>query len=703
MGYGHHDACGVGFLAEMEGRPSTRLLPLALTALDRLAHRGAVDADGRTGDGAGVTTQIPYDVLRPELEARGLGRVAPRDLAVGLVFLPADAPGQARARQLLADAVTGRGLSFLGWREVPFRDEVLGDKARRSRPAIAQALVERPTGPGVTLGLGDDELEGALYRARREAEARAAAEGLAGFHVASLSRRSLVSKALARGVDLADFYPDLRHPAFATAFVLFHQRFSTNTFPSWSLTQPFRMLAHNGEINTIQGNRSGMRAREASVASPELGLAAGELRPLLPEGGSDSASLHEALALLVLARRDATHAMTLLVPPAWENDSDLSPEVRAFFEYQSALMEPWDGPALLVFTDGRVVAAALDRNGLRPARSVVTVDGLGLVASEVGVLDVGDDRVLHRGRLGPGDMVAVDLAARRFLDREAIHRHRAGRRPYGSWLQKRRVFLREVPVRRDAEPAEEPATAAVPLLRAFGYTREEMQLVLGPMFREAREPLGSMGDDTPLAVLSTKARLLFSYFKQRFAQVTNPPIDPLRESLVMSLAMHVGPRGDLLLGDDAADEGGHVHLPGPLLPPHQLEALLGWTRQGWRPRRLRLVFPAAGGAAAFRGALDSLRAEAALAAREGAGLLVLSDRGVDAKRAAIPSLLAVSAVHQHLVREGIRMQTGLVVETAEAREVHHFALLIGFGAASVNPYLALDTVRAMAERGEVPA
>src|SRR5437773_1777502 len=449
----HHDACGVGFLAELEGQPSTRLLPLALTALDRLAHRGAVDADGRTGDGAGVTTQIPYDVLRPELEARGLGRVAPRDLAVGLVFLPADAPGQARARQLLADAVTGRGLSFLGWREVPFRDEVLGDKARRSRPAIAQALVERPTGPGVTLGLGDDELEGALYRARREAEARAAAEGLAGFHVASLSRRSLVYK---------------------------------------------------------------------------------------------------ALVLLTLAGRDATHAMTLLVPPAWENDSDLSPEVRAFFEYQSGLMEPWDGPALLVFTDGRVVAAALDRNGLRPARSVVTVDGLVLVASE------------------------------------------------------------------------------------------------------AREPLGSMGDDTPLAVLSTKARLLFSYFKQRFAQVTNPPIDPLRESLVMSLAMHVGPRGDLLLGDDAADEGGHVHLPGPLLPPHQLEALLGWTRQGWRPRRLRLVFPAAGGAAAFRGALDSLRAEAALAAREGAGLLVLSDRGVDAERAALPTLLPVSGVHQPLLPVRIR-------------------------------------------------
>jgi len=690
----HHDACGVGFLAELEGRPTTRLLPLALTALDRLAHRGAVDADGRTGDGAGVTTQIPYDVLRPELEARGLGGVAPRDLAVGLVFLPAAAPAQARARQLFADAVAARGLSFLGWREVPCRNEALGDKARRSRPAIAHALVGRLAGGALTLT--DDELEAALYRARRDAEAGAAAQGLEGFHVASLSRRSLVYKALVRGVDLADFYADLRHPGFATAFVLFHQRFSTNTFPSWSLTQPFRMLAHNGEINTIQGNRSGMRAREASLASPPLGLAAGELRPLLPEGGSDSASLDEALVLLTLAGRDVAHSMTVLVPPAWENDSDLSPDVRALFEYQSSLMEPWDGPAMLVFTDGRLVGAALDRNGLRPARTMVTADGLVVVASEVGVLDTEEHRVLHRGRLGPGDMVAVDLAARRFLDRESIHRHLAGRRPYGSWLQQRRVFLREVPVASDAESAEEAETAEVPLLRAFGYTREEMQLVLGPMFREAREPLGSMGDDTPLAVLSGKARLLFSYFKQRFAQVTNPPIDPLRESLVMSLAMHVGPRGDLLLGDDAPGEGGQVHLPGPLLPPHQLEALLGWTRQGWRPRRLSLLFPAAGGAAAFRRALEGLQADAARAAEEGAGLIVLSDRGVDADHAALPSLLAVSAVHQHLVREGLRTRVSLAAETAEARDDHQVAALVTFGAEAVCPYLALAAVRAVA-------
>src|SRR2546426_1536435 len=435
----HHDACGVGFLAELEGRPSTRLLPLALTALDRLAHRGAVDADGRTGDGAGVTTQIPYDVLRPELEARGLGRLAPRDLAVGLVFLPADGPAQAHARQLLADAITGRGLSFLGWREVPFRDEVLGDKARRSRPVIAQALVERPTGPGVTLGLGDDELEGALYRARREAEARAAAEGLAGFHVASLSRRSLVYKALVRGVDLADFYPDLRHPAFASAFVIFHNRFSTNTLPSWSLTQPFRMLAHNGEINTIQGNRSWMRAREATLTSRALELEPGKPRRILTEGVSDSASLDEALALLTLGGRDVVHAMTLLTPPAWEQDEDLSPEIRAFFEYESCLMEPWDGPALVTFTDGAIVGAALDRNGLRPARYAVTAEGLVLVASEAGVLDVGEERILAAGRLGPGDLLAVDLGAGRLLDRETLHRHLASRRPYHRWLAERRV------------------------------------------------------------------------------------------------------------------------------------------------------------------------------------------------------------------------------------------------------------------------
>jgi glutamate synthase domain-containing protein 2/glutamate synthase domain-containing protein 1/glutamate synthase domain-containing protein 3 len=689
-----HDACGVGFLAEMEGRPSTRVLPLALTALDRLAHRGAVDADGRTGDGAGVTTQIPYDVLRGELLARGLGGVAARDLAVGLVFLPRDAPAQARARQLLAEAVATRGLAFLGWREVPVRDEVLGDKARRSCPAIAHALVGRPAGSP----LSDDDLERVLYRARREAENAAAAEGLEGFHVASLSRRTLVYKALVRGVDLGDFYPDLRHPDFASAFVLFHQRFSTNTFPSWSLTQPFRMLGHNGEINTIQGNRSGMRARESSLASPLLGLGRGELRPLLPEGGSDSASLDEALALLTLGGRDVLHAMTLLVPPAWENDPDLPEEVRAFFEYQSCVMEPWDGPALLVFTDGRIVAAALDRNGLRPARTAVTLDGLVLVASEVGVLDVDEERILHRGRLGPGDMVAVDLAARRFLDREAIHRHLAGRHPYDDWLEKKRVFLREVPVASDTERAEEAETAEVAVLRAFGYTREEMQLVLGPMFREAREPLGSMGDDTPLAVLSAKRRLLSSYFKQRFAQVTNPPIDPLRESLVMSLATRLGPRGDLL-----AETPGHaeqLHLPSPLLPPHQLEALLGWTRQAWKPRRLSLLFPVAGGAAAFSSALDLLLTEATRGAEDGAGFLVLSDRGVDAEHAALPSLLAVSAVHQHLVRQGLRMRVSLAAETADARDDHQVAALVTFGAEVVCPYLALAAVRAAAGAGE---
>ncbi|PYQ16416.1 MAG: glutamate synthase large subunit [Acidobacteria bacterium] len=698
----NHDACGVGFLAELEGRPSTRLLPLALTALDRLAHRGAVDADGRTGDGAGVTTQIPYDVLRSHLEARGLGDLPPADLAVGLVFLPAAGAPQARARRILEDALVRRGLRFLGWRPVPVREDVLGEKARRSQPAIAHLLVGRPTGS--TLTLSDDELEAALYRVRRDAEARAAEEGMAELHVASLSRRSLVYKALVRGVDLADFYPDLRHPGFATAFVVFHQRFSTNTLPSWTLTQPFRLLAHNGEINTIQGNRSGMRAREASFAAPRLGLAAGELRPLLPGGGSDSASLDEALALLTVGGRDACQAMTLLVPPAWENDSELAPAVRAFFEYQSCLMEPWDGPALVVFTDGRVVGAALDRNGLRPARTALTADGLVLVASEAGVLDVEDDRILHRGRLGPGDMVAVDLAARRFLDREAIHRHLAARKPYAEWLRQCRVFLGDV-LAESAEEAPEQAVDAekppVEVLRAFGYTREEMQLVLAPMFREGREPLGSMGDDTPLAVLSGRPRLLFSYFKQRFAQVTNPPIDPLRESLVMSLAVHLGPRGDIL--GETAEHAAQVHLAGPLLQPRQLEALVGWPREGWRPRRLSLLFPAAGGATALRAALEALLADAARAVEEGAALLVLSDRGVEAEQAALPSLLAVSAVHQHLVRRGLRMRASLVVETGEARDDHQVAALVTFGAEAVCPYLALKAVEAAAETGsELP-
>jgi glutamate synthase (ferredoxin) len=681
-----HDACGVGFLADLGGRPHPRILPLALTALGRMAHRGAVDADGATGDGAGVTTQIPFEVLREDLEAKGLSGLEPGGLAVGSIFLPPEPPLAGRARALVQEVLAEQGLPFLGWREVPIREDVLGEVARRARPGIAHLLVGRPG------EASDAEFERRLYRARRELEAHARRLGLPGLYVASLSHRTLVYKALLRATDLADFYPDLRHPAYATAFTLFHQRFSTNTLPCWAMTQPFRLLAHNGEINTIEGNRSWMRAREAGLASRLLGLEAGALRPLLPEGTSDSASLDEALALLTLAGRDVTQGVSLLMPPAWEGDPELPADVRALFEYQSCLMEPWDGPALVVFTDGKIVGAGLDRNGLRPARYAVTVDGLVLVASEAGVLDVAPGRILHRGRLGPGDMVAVDLAAGRFLDRGTIHDRLAARRPYAAWLATHRVPFADLP-----QPPAECETAEVGPLRAFGYTREEMQLVLGPMFKEGLEPLGSMGDDAPLAVLSPRPRLLYSYFKQRFAQVTNPPIDPLRESLVMSLATHLGPQGDLLA--EAPGPGVQVHLEGPLLRTEELKALETWEGPGWVVRRLSLLFPAKGGERAFSRALDRLLGEAAAAVEGGATLLVLSDRGVDEERAALPALLAVSAVHQHLVRQGSRLQTSLVAETGEARDDHQVASLLGYGANAVSPYLALAAIRRAVQAG----
>jgi glutamate synthase domain-containing protein 2/glutamate synthase domain-containing protein 1/glutamate synthase domain-containing protein 3 len=666
------DACGVGFLAELSGEASARLLPLALTALGRMGHRGAVDADGRTGDGAGVTTQIPHAVLRADLDAIGFGQVGARDLAVGLVFVPRNEDGATVARTLVADALQAAGFARCGWRAVPIRGEVLGRKASRSRPGIVQVVVARPA------GATDDEFEQRLYRARREATERALEQGIDPFAISSLSHRTLVYKALVRAVDLALFYPDLRHPAFSTAFALFHQRFSTNTDPSWALAQPFRLLAHNGEINTIQGNRLWMEARGSS--------------PLMRAARSDSASLDEALGALTHGGRDVLHALSLLVPPAWETDTELAPEVRDFFDYQSCLMEPWDGPAMVVFTDGRVVGAALDRNGLRPARSVVTTDGLVLVASEAGVLDVPAERVLARDRLGPGDVVAVDLRARRLLDRGAIHGRLAARRPYGAWLAAHRVLgvpsLGGAP---ESAPASDAAAPDVRVLRAFGFTREEAQLILGPMFRDGVEPLGSMGDDAPLAVLSSEPRLLSSYFKQRFAQVTNPPIDPLRETLVMSLATHLGPRGDLLR--EAPEHAAQVHLDAPVLTEDELRALAGWRRGCWTARDLSLLFEAEGGEASFRRALDELTSSAEAAVRDGATLLVLSDRGLDEDRAALPSLLAVSAVHHHLARRGLRLRASLVVETGEARDDHQVAALLGFGAEAVCPYVALAMVQ----------
>ena len=653
------DACGVGLLADLDGRASHSVLRRALTALSRLGHRGAVDADGQTGDGAGVTTQIPFEVLRRDLHALGLGPRAEEALAVGLVFLPWEGSAALRAREILDHAVVSEGLRVAGYRKVPANDDALGAKALGCRPDLVHLIVARPE------SMGSAEFERRLFAARQTAQREAVDD----FCVASLSHRSIVYKALARPVDLAGFYGDLRHPGFATSFALFHQRFSTNTLPSWAMTQPFPLLAHNGEINTISGNRSWMAARGATLA----------------RGASDSASLDETLGTLAAGGREITRGVTLLMPRAYENDARIGDSVRALFEYGASVMEPWDGPAFIVFTDGRTVGAALDRNGLRPARYLLTTDRLLLVASEAGVLDVDERQVLHRGRLGPGDVIAADLHERRFLDTETIFAELASARPYAEWLAQSRVSLEPGP-----ESDEEPIAPATKVLRTFGYTHDELVHVLQPMFRDAAEPLGSMGDDTPLSVFSSRSRLLFSYFKQRFAQVTNPPIDPLRESLVMSLDVRLGAGGDLF---DDAPLPPHVYLPDPLLDTPSLRRLQAVRRRAWEVRTLSLLVPPRDGTL-FADSLEALLVAAAGAVREGATCLVLTDRGVDAAHAAIPSLLAVSAVHQHLLREGLRPKTSIVIDTGEARDDHQLAVLLGFGADAVCPYLAYEVVAA---------
>ena len=686
------DACGVGLLADMQGSPSRTLLPQALDALARMAHRGAVDADGRTGDGAGVTTQIPFAALRPEVEALGLPCIQGA-LAVGLVFLPRDAVGRAAARTLIEAVLAEHDLPAARWRAVPVDDDALGDKARRSRPAIAHVLVPRPS------RLPAEAFEAQLVAARRAIEERAVATGLNELYVASLGHRTLVYKALVRAIDLAACYPDLRHAGYETAFALFHQRFSTNTAPSWSMTQPFRLTAHNGEINTIDGNRRWMDARAPQLEAFVVGhqrLGASRNRP----GMSDSATLDEALVSLTAAGRGIAHGMTLLMPPAWEHDDELSADVRAFLDYQASVMEPWDGPALVVFADGRVVGAALDRNGLRPARFLVTSAGLVLVSSEVGVLDVAEDEVVMRGRLGPGDLLVVDLEARRILDRETVHEALAARRPYAQWLADGRVTLAQVRTSAMTRAVTEPVAEAPPVdvraLRAMGVTREELLLILGPMYKEGIEPLGSMGDDSPLAVLSSSNRSLFSYFRQRFAQVTNPAIDSLREALVMSLDVRLGPAAALLTDD--ALPGPHILLDSPVLEAADVEAILSWSQPGWRTCRYDLAFSALAGTEGFIWALDALVGRAKAAARAGVSCIVLSDRDVTDASATLPTLLAVGAVHQCLVRAGLRLRTSIVVDAGDARDEHAMAALLAYGADAVCPRIAYAAIAHATEK-----
>ncbi|MGH7268763.1 MAG: glutamate synthase large subunit [Candidatus Rokuibacteriota bacterium] len=688
------DACGTGFVADISGHRSHRIVEHAVEAVINLTHRGAVSADGKTGDGAGLLTQLPRRLFMRELHRIGGRLDRDGDLAVGVIFFPREAEKRRLCQKIVEGTLIRWGVWILGWREAPIDPDALGDKALRTLPDIEHLLVARPA------GRTEDEFERTLYLARKEIEQQVLGEGIRDFYIPSFSQRTIVYKGLFVAPQLPRFYLDLTDPFYETALAVFHQRYSTNTFPTWFLSQPFRMLAHNGEINTLNGNLNWTYARERELYSSVWRGEVERLRPLILPDGSDSAMLDNVLEALVLSGRDVRHAFMMLVPEPWEQMPHMDADLRAFYEYHACLTEPWDGPAALAFSDGVVVGATLDRNGLRPARYAVTDDGLCLMGSEVGLLPLDPARVVRKGRLGPGQMIAVDTRRGVLLDNDAIKRDFATAQDYGKWLTRHLVSLDGL--RSDSDDGPAPVATTVASLQAvFGYTDEELKYVLKPMFAERKEPVWSMGDDTPLAVLSPRPRPFYGYFKQKFAQVTNPPIDPLREQLVMSLHTYLGPRQSLL--EETEYHARLIRLQSPILSDRELETLCAVS--GFPAARLSTLFRASGGPAGLEAALQRLTEAAGHAVDADYALLVLSDRGADAERAAVPMLMAVGAVQHHLIRHGKRMKVSLICETADAWEVHHAACLIGYGASAVNPYLAFRTVRQIAgtpERGEAP-
>ena len=687
------DACGVGFIANRFGTRSHEIIKMATQAVTNLTHRGAVAADAKTGDGAGILTQIPEKLFQKELEKLGVHLALINDMGVGMIFLPRhDQSAQAQGRALIEKTLQQYGAPLLGWRSVPLDLSALGTKALETVPEIQQVLVGRPE------QLADDAFERRLYLICKELEHRITAAGLDEFHIASFSHRTIVYKGLLVAPQLSQFYPDLEDPDFEAALAVFHQRYSTNTSSTWMLAQPFHTLAHNGEINTLMGNRNWMRAREADLQSPLWNKYIQKLVPIINQHGSDSMSLDNVLELLTHSDRDILHAMMCLIPEAYEQITDMPDVLKACYEYLSCVSEPWDGPAAVAFTDGVVVGASLDRNGLRPARYKVTEDGTVVMGSEVGIIELDDSCVVEKGRLGPGQMIAVDTAQAELLKDSEIKHRIAEQKPYAEWVQKGIVTL---PTEKDDAPVTtETAPEQLPMYqKAFGYMTEDVERFIKPMVTEAKEAVGSMGDDTPPAVISRHPRLLYSYFKQRFAQVTNPPIDSIRERLVMSLTTYLGRRHSLLTETEA--HARLIRLPSPILTNADLQALRELDIPDFQIETLSVCFPVSSGKHGLETALETLCQRASEAVDAGATLLVLSDKDVNPNSAPIPMALAVGAVHHHLIREGKRMRVSLIAETGDAREEHHFAVLIGYGAAAVNPYLAFSTIVQLAEDDEL--
>ena len=685
------DACGVGFVANRFGNRSHDIIKMATQAVTNLTHRGAVAADAKTGDGAGILTQIPEKLFEKELQKLGIPFDSIKDVGVGMIFLPRGG-SSAEGRALVEKTLQQYGVPLLGWRAVPLDLSALGTKALETLPEIQQVLVGRPD------RLADDAFERRLYLICKALEHRITAAGLDEFHIASFSHRTIVYKGLLVAPQLSQFYLDLKDSDFEAALAVFHQRYSTNTSSTWMLAQPFHTLAHNGEINTLMGNRNWMRAREADLQSPLWQEDIQKLVPIINQYGSDSMSLDSVLALLTHSDRDILHAVMCLIPEAYEQIADMPDVLKACYEYLSCISEPWDGPAAIAFTDGVVVGASLDRNGLRPARYKVTEDGTVVMGSEVGIIELDDSRVIEKGRLGPGQMIAVDTAEGKLLKNSEIKRRVAERKPYAEWVKKGIVTL---PTQTDDTAA---TTDIVPeqlamYQKAFGYMTEDIERFIKPMITEAKEAVGSMGDDTPPAVISRHPRLFYSYFKQRFAQVTNPPIDSIRERLVMSLTTYLGRRHSLLTETEA--HARLIRLTSPILTNSDLQALRELDIPDFEIETLSVCFRVSAGKQGLETALEMLCQRASAAVDAGTSLLVLSDKDVSSDFAPIPMALAVGAVHHHLIREGKRMRVSLIAETGDAREEHHFAVLIGYGAAAVNPYLTFSTIVQLAEDDEL--
>jgi glutamate synthase domain-containing protein 2/glutamate synthase domain-containing protein 1/glutamate synthase domain-containing protein 3 len=681
-----HDACGIALVAKLWGEASHAVVEKALDALGNLEHRGAEGADPNTGDGAGILLQIPDAFLRGA--AAGLELPPPGRYGVGVCYLPTDAERRLVLEQLIEDTIAAEGQRAIWWREVPVDDQHVGSTARLSAPVIRQVLIEASDEVG-----DQDAFERKLYVIRRLIE-REAGPDLA---LPSFSSRTMVYKGMLTAPQLPRYFIDLRDPRLASRLALVHSRFSTNTFPSWELAHPYRMIAHNGEVNTLRGNINWMRARESQLASELFGEDLEKVIPVVREGGSDSAIFDNVLELLVLGGRSIPHAVMMMVPEAYRTRTDLDPDVKGFYDFHSCLIEPWDGPAAVVFTDGRVAGAVLDRNGLRPGRWVQDTEGYVVLASEAGVLTAAPEHIQRKGRLAPGKLFLVDLQEGRIVDDDEIKRKIARRKPYTQWYEQSVVHIDEIPMREPRVPRIEPLRSKQ---LAFGYSQEDLRLVIAPMAAKGEEPVASMGNDAALAVMSDRQPPLFSYFKQLFAQVTNPPIDPIRENVVMSLHAGVGAEVNLLA--ETPEQGHQLVMNQPILRNHELEKLRQVSHEVFNAATVDITWPIEHGPDGMEVRLYELCDEAARYVDNGANILILSDRNLGPERVAMPSLLAVGAVHQQLVRRGTRTRTGLVIESGEPRDIHHMATLIGFGAAVINPYVMFESIDELADRSLLP-